>query len=122
LRAKEGYMLDLLKKTLFSTRLMAVLFIVFATAMGAGTFVESWYSTETARIYIYNATWFEAIMVFFVINFSGNIFRYKLLQWKKWPVLVLHLSWILIIIGAFVTRYISYEGRMPIREGNAEKV
>lgn len=115
-------MFSLLKKTLFSTKLMAVLFLAFATAMAMGTFVESWYSTETARIYIYNATWFEVIMVFFVINFTGNIFRYKLLQWKKWPVLVLHLSWILIIIGAFVTRYISYEGMMPIREGDSEKV
>jgi len=115
-------MLDLLKKTLFSTKLMAVLFLLFAAAMGIGTFIESWYSTETARIYIYNATWFEAIMVFFVINFMGNIYRYKLLQWKKWPVLVLHLSWILIIVGAFVTRYISFEGMMPIREGNSENV
>ena len=99
---------------------MAVLFLLFATAMAIGTFVESWYSTETARIYIYNATWFEAIMVFFVINFTGNIFRYKLLSWKKWPVFVLHISWILIILGAFVTRYISYEGMMPIREGASE--
>ncbi len=113
-------MIDIIKKTLFSTRLMAVLFLVFAAAMDMGTFVESWYSTETARIYIYNATWFEAIMVFFVINFVGNIFRYKLLRWKKWPVLLLHLSWILIIVGAFVTRYISYEGVMPIREGASE--
>lgn len=113
-------MIDLLKKTLFSTRLMAVLFLVFAAAMAVGTFVESWYSTETARIYIYNATWFEAIMVFFMINFIGNIFRYQLVSWKKWPVLTLHLSWILIIIGAFVTRYIGYEGIMPIREGNSE--
>ncbi len=99
---------------------MAVLFLVFAAAMGVGTFIESAYSTETARIYIYNATWFEAIMVFFVINFAGNIYRYKLLSWKKWPILILHLSWILIIIGAFVTRYISYEGMMPIREGATE--
>ncbi|MBS9462124.1 cytochrome c biogenesis protein CcsA [Flagellimonas sp. 389] len=113
-------MIELLKKTLFSTRLMAVLFLVFATAMAVGTFVETWYSTETARIYIYNATWFEAIMVFFVINFIGNMFRYKLFTFKKWPVLTLHLSWILIIVGAFVTRYISYEGMMPIREGNSE--
>ena len=61
-------------------------------------------------------------MVFFVINFTGNIFRYNLLQWKKWPVLVLHLSWILIIIGAGVTRYLGFEGMMPIREGETEKV
>ena len=115
-------MQDLLKKTLFSTRLMAVLFLIFATAMAFGTFIESWYSTETARIWIYNAWWFEAIMAFFLINFIGNIKRYKLLRREKWAVLTLHLSWILIIIGAFITRYISYEGMMPIREGSTENV
>ena len=113
-------MIDFLKKTLFSTRLMAILFLVFAAALGIGTFVESIYSTSTARIYIYNATWFEAIMLFFVINFIGNMYKYRLLQWKKWPVLLLHLSWTLIILGAFVTRYISFEGMMPIREGATE--
>lgn len=115
-------MTDLLKKFFFSTRLTAILFIVFAAAMGFGTFIESKYSTETARIWIYNAWWFEAIMVFFVINFFGNIYRYRLLRWEKWPVLTLHLSWILIIVGAFITRYISFEGMMPIREGETEKV
>ena len=115
-------MIELLKKIFFSTRLTAVLFIVFATAMAFGTFIESWYSTETARIWIYNTTWFEAIMVFFVINFVGNIARYNLLRKEKWAVLILHLSWILIILGAFVTRYISFEGMMPIREGNTENV
>ena len=115
-------MIETLKKILFSTRLMSVLFIAFATAMAFGTFIESWYSTETARIWIYNATWFEAMMVFFVINFAGNIKRYGLFKLKKWPVLLLHISWILIILGAFVTRYISYEGMMPIREGETEKI
>ena len=61
-------------------------------------------------------------MVFFVITFVGNMFRYRLLRWEKWPVLTLHLSWVLIIIGAFVTRYISFEGMMPIREGKTENV
>ena len=115
-------MVSKLKNILFSTRLTAVLFLVFATAMAFGTFIESKYSTSTARIWIYNTWWFEAIMGIFVLNFVGNISRYRLLRWKKWPVLVLHLSWILIIVGAFVTRYISYEGRMPIREGKAERV
>ena len=105
---------------LFSTRLMAFLFIVFAVAMGIGTFIESAYNTDTARIWIYNAWWFEVIMVFFVINFAGNIKRYQLHKREKWPTLLLHLSFIFILIGAFVTRYISYEGMMPIREGESE--
>lgn len=102
---------------LFSTRLMAVLFIVFAAAMAAGTFIEDKYNTDTARILIYNAWWFEAIMVFFLINFIGNIKRYNLLRKKRFSTLILHLSFIFIILGAFITRYISYEGVMPIKEG-----
>ena len=102
---------------LFSTRIMAVLFIVFAVAMAMGTFIESWYSIETARILIYNTWWFEGIMLVLLINFLGNISRYQLYKKEKWSTLVLHLSFILILIGAFVTRYISYEGIMPIREG-----
>ena len=112
--------MDVAKKLLsilFSTRLTSVLFIMFSVAMGVGTFVESAHDTATARIWIYNAWWFELMMVFFVINFSGNIKRYRLLQWNKWPLLLLHASWILIIVGAGVTRYIGYEGVMPIREG-----
>jgi cytochrome c-type biogenesis protein CcsB len=107
---------------LFSTRLMAILFLSFSIAMGVGTFVESKYNTDTARIWVYNAWWFEAIMLFFMINFIGNIKRYNLLRKEKWATLMLHLSFILIIAGAFITRYISYEGMMPIREGETEKI
>ncbi|MDI6049667.1 cytochrome c biogenesis protein CcsA [Flavobacterium sp. XS2P24] len=105
---------------LFSTRLMAFLFIVYAVSMATGTFIESKYNTDTAKILIYNSWWFEAIHVFFMINFIGNIKRYQLLKKEKWATLLLHLSFIFIIAGAFVTRYISYEGMMPIREGAAE--
>jgi cytochrome c-type biogenesis protein CcsB len=102
---------------LFSTRLMAVLFLGFAIAMATGTFIESKYNTDTARIWIYNSWWFEGIMLFFMINFLGNIKRYQLYKREKWPTLLLHLSFVLIIAGAFITRYISYEGMMRIREG-----
>ena len=61
---------------LFSTRLTALFFILYPTAMAFGTFIESWYSTDTAKILIYNAWWFELIMVFMAINFFGNIFRF----------------------------------------------
>ncbi|AYN03637.1 cytochrome c biogenesis protein CcsA [Flavobacterium sp. 140616W15] len=105
---------------LFSTRLMAVLFLTFAIAMGVGTFIESKYNTDTARIFIYNSWWFEVIMVFFLINFFGNIKRYQLHKKEKWATLLLHLAFIFILLGAFITRYISYEGMMPIREGATE--
>ena len=96
---------------------MAVLFFLYAAAMGIATFIENDYGTQTSKALVYNAWWFEAIMLFFVINFFGNIFRYKLLRKEKWPVLLFHVSFLLILIGAGITRYIGYEGLMLIKEG-----
>ncbi|RNC86461.1 MAG: cytochrome C biogenesis protein [Winogradskyella sp.] len=113
---------------LFSTRLTAVLFIVFAVSMAVGTFLDSPLAgnptdaspTPYSRQLVYNTWWFEAIMVFFVINFVGNIFRFRLWRKEKWATLTLHLSFIFILVGAFITRYIGYEGAMAIREGATE--
>ena len=103
---------------LVSNRLTAILFITFSAAMGIGTFIESMHGTDAARILVYNAFWFEIMMILFLINFIFNIKRYNLLSRPKFGILLMHLSWILIIIGAGVTRYIGHEGVMPIREGN----
>tara|TARA_Y100000034_G_scaffold100570_1_gene124174 strand:+ start:104352 stop:107441 length:3090 start_codon:yes stop_codon:yes gene_type:complete len=96
---------------------MAVLFFAFAIAMGIATFIENDFGTQTAKALIYNSWWFEGIMGLFVINFTGNIFRYRLLRKEKWPVLMFHLAFIFIILGAAITRYVGYEGIMLINEG-----
>ena len=116
-------MLKKLSNILFSTRLTAILFIVFAAAMATGTFLDANQETSPTpytRELIYNAWWFEAIMLFFVINFIGNIVRYKLYKKEKWATLTLHIAFIFIILGAFVTRYFGFEGMMSIREGATE--
>ena len=104
---------------LYSTRLMAILFILFATAMGVATFIENDFGTQTSKALVYNTWWFEAIMFFFVINFFGNIFRYRLYKKEKWPVLMFHLAFLFVLIGAGITRYIGYEGIMLINEGES---
>ncbi len=111
-----------LSQILFSTRLMALLFIAFAVAMATGTFLDADAGTSPtaySRTLVYNTWWFEGIMVLFVINFSGNIFRYRLIQNKKWSTLLLHLSFVLILIGAGVSRYTGFEGMLPINEGQS---
>ncbi|MCF6306860.1 MAG: cytochrome c biogenesis protein CcsA [Flavobacteriaceae bacterium] len=116
-------MLKKLFSILFSTRLTSILFIVFAVAMATGTFMDASADTSPtpySRELIYNTKWFEAIMGLFMINFIGNISKYRLLRKEKWATLTIHLSFILIILGAFVTRYISFEGMMHIREGATE--
>ena len=111
-------MVEKIISLLVSNRLTAILFITFSVSMGVGTFIESMHGTDSARILVYNAFWFEIMMILFLINFIFNIKRYNLLSRPKLGILLMHLSWILIIIGAGVTRYIGNEGVMPIREGN----
>ncbi len=116
-------MLKKITNFLFSTRFTAVLFLVFAGAMIAGTFLDAGQKTSPTpytRTLIYNAWWFEAIFVFFIINFAGNIFKYKLYKKEKWATFILHLAFVFIILGAFITRYTSFEGVMAIREGATE--
>ena len=102
---------------LFSTRLTGVLFIIFAASMAIATFIENDYGTQTAKAVVFNSWWFELIFLVFIINFSGNIKKYNLLRKEKFSVLLFHLAFVFIMLGAVVTRYISFEGMMPIYEG-----
>ena len=107
---------------LFSTRLTTVLLFVFAYAIGAATFIENEFDTTTARIDIFRSKWLELILFLLMINFLGNIKKYNMISQKKWQSLVFHLAFVVIIIGAGVTRYFGYEGMMPIREGQTTNV
>lgn len=91
--------------------------LVFLGAIGWATFLESMYDTQTAKIIIYNAGWFEALLVYLGLNLIANIFRYKMYHREKIAMFMFHLSFIVILIGAGITRYFSFEGLMLIREG-----
>lgn len=104
-------------RAFFSMRMMALAMIVFLVAIGAATMIESAYDIQTAKIIIYNALWFEVLLVYLGMNLIANIFRYKMLRREKVAMLTFHLSFIVILIGAGVTRYFSFEGMMIIREG-----
>ena len=67
----------------YSTRITAVLFIIYSTAMGVATFIENDYGTQTAKALVYNAWWFEAIMVFFVNKFLWKHFSVPIIEKRK---------------------------------------
>lgn len=101
---------------------MALLIAVYAVAMGYATFVENDYGTIASKAVVYNTLWFEVVQVLLALNFIGNIFRFKLMRKEKLPVLLFHFAFLIILVGAMITRYISYEGQMPIREGQSSNL
>lgn len=100
-----------------STKVSFLLIIAFAGAMAVATFIENDHGTAVARQLVYEAWWFEVIMVWLAINFIAHIKDYKLFTRKRWPLGVFHIAFVLMILGAGVTRYFSNEGIIHIREG-----
>ncbi|HKJ42089.1 MAG TPA: cytochrome c biogenesis protein CcsA [Sunxiuqinia sp.] len=104
---------------LVSTSFMGFLLLVFAFSMAVATFIESSYGTPAAKALVYNATWFEVLFLLMGINLLYNYVRYRQYTKKKFTMGLFHLAFIVIVIGAAITRFISYEGVMHIREGNS---
>lgn len=106
-----------LEKFFFSTKTMTVLLFVFAGSMAVATFVENDYDTPTAKMLIYNAKWFEILILWIIIVFIYNIKTYQLTKREKLPILIFHIAFILMFLGGAITRYWAFEGQMPIKEG-----
>ena len=100
-------------------QLMSTLILLFAFSIGYATFIENDFGRTSAKALIYNAWWFEMIFVLLTYALINNLIKYKLFRIEKIAALTFHLSFILILIGAGITRYISYEGMMHIREGES---
>ncbi|MFA6196595.1 MAG: cytochrome c biogenesis protein CcsA [Sulfurimonas sp.] len=107
---------------LSSMKTMAVLMLIFAMACGYATFVENDYGTMTAKAEIYNALWFEILLGFLTLNLILNIVNFKMYTPKKAPLFIFHMAFIVILIGAAITRYVGFEGSMHIREGESSSV
>lgn len=102
---------------LFSMLTSSCLLVVFAIAIAYATFIENDYGTQTAQILIYKSTWFEILLFLTAINLIGGLFYYKAFKLKRWSMVLFHLAFIIILAGAGITRFFSYEGSIHIREG-----
>ncbi|HEY9190601.1 MAG TPA: cytochrome c biogenesis protein CcsA [Sulfurovum sp.] len=103
-------------KYIFSMKMAVFMLFAFGALVGAATFIENDYGTQTARALIYKAQWFEVFLAYFVAILVYNIIKYKSYKTKP-AVFLFHFSFLVIALGALVTRYVGYEGIMHIREG-----
>jgi len=102
--------------------LMGILLVVLIVVLALATFIESGYGTETAWAVVYGTHWFELLLILIGLNITGSIIVNKTYRRSKITVFVFHLAFVVILIGAGITRFISYEGLMHIREGATSSV
>ena len=102
-----------------SLPVMTFLFITIAFTLAIATFVESSYGTPAARSLVYNTHWFEALWALFAFNLISNLFTYKLLNRRRFTIGLFHVAFLVMLVGAAVTRWFGYEGTMHIRENDS---
>ncbi len=105
---------------IISMKLMIVLTAVYAIVIAVATFIENDYGTETAWALVFKTKWFEVLQIILAINLIGNIIRFKIYKLKKMPSFIFHVGFLVVLLGAAMTRYMGYEGVMHIREGVSE--
>ncbi|CAA6803136.1 MAG: Putative cytochrome C-type biogenesis protein [uncultured Sulfurovum sp.] len=105
-------------KHIFSMKVAVLVLFLFGAIVGGATFIENDYGTQTARALIYNAQWFEFFLLYFILLLLYNMIKHK--SYKSKPsVFIFHTAFLVIAIGAAITRYVGYEGVMHIREGDS---
>ncbi|MGM0533567.1 MAG: cytochrome c biogenesis protein CcsA [Campylobacterota bacterium] len=104
-----------LLRLFFSFYTTITLLAILAIGAAVATFVENDFGAETAKALVYSARWYEIVLTLTTVNMIGGMYRYKM--WRRRGMFLIHGAFVVIFIGAAMTRYFGYEGMMPIREG-----
>ena len=92
----------------------AVLVLVLVTA----TLLEKLYGTSFAVDNIYASPWFVALWVLMAVSSAVYLCRRKL--FRRVPACLLHVSFLLILVGALVTHLFGMQGAVHLRQDSAE--
>ncbi|MBQ7179763.1 MAG: cytochrome c biogenesis protein CcsA [Bacteroidaceae bacterium] len=84
-------------------------------AIAAATVIEDIHGSETARRLIYGALWFKLLWA--AIAVAGGYWLYVRRLWRRFPVFMLHLSFIIILLGALMTSLTGKKGTIHLRQG-----
>ncbi len=115
-------MLDRLTKALSSYKTMVFLFIGYAVLLAVATVMEKLYGTPAAKTIIYHSPLLFIWQFLLVLNFIFISIKRQLYQRKRWSALLLHLAFVVILLGATLTFVFGKEGVMHLREGEISNI
>lgn len=95
--------------------LVSVLVIVLVAVLATGTVIEMLHGSEYALSHFYGAWWFVALWALVAIGMVVMLAQGR--SWKRPSVCVLHLSILLILLGALLTMLTGQHGRMMLEPG-----
>ena len=102
-------------KASVSSKLPLILVIFLVIAIAVATVLENRYGTHYALQHVYGAWWFVCLWA--MLALAGCWLMYKRKMWKQPSVMLLHLSFLVILLGALATYLTSHKGMVHLREG-----
>ncbi len=110
-------LMNTVERILSSYLTTIVLLLLYATGLAAATFIEKHHGTDVARSLIYYSPVFFILQLLLVFNFLATTAKHKYLKLRKWPYVLVHFSFVIIMAGALTTFLFGQEGTLHIREG-----
>lgn len=106
-----------IKRILSSYKTSVVLLIIYAVILAAATFVEKYHGTDAAKALIYYSPLFMFLHFLMVLNFIFIVFKHKLFNKSRLGLLLVHFSFIIILLGALFSHLTAKEGYIHLRAG-----
>ena len=108
-------------KLFCSVYVTLILLAIYGILCAIATFIEAdaAYGTQAAQDLIYRTALFNIVHFLLLLNLIGVFIDRKVWKSKKYYSIILHVSFIVILLGAAITRFFGFEGMVHIREGGS---
>ena len=106
-------------RTSVPSKLPFILVFFLVIAIAVATVLENRFDTHYAMQHVYGAWWFIGLWA--ILALAGCWLIYKKKMWRQPSVFLLHLSFLIILIGALTTHITSHRGMVHLREGETSR-
>jgi cytochrome c-type biogenesis protein CcsB len=107
-----------IEKAICSYYTTIVLLAIYALGLALATLIEKYAGTEMAKALIYYSPLFFLLQFLLAVNFAAVAWKHRLLQMRRWGFATVHLSFIIILLGAMISHIFGKEGVLHLREGD----
>ena len=100
-----------------SVKMTVVLLVLGVVVMAFGTFLESLEDAAVAKATVYKTFWFDTFLVLIAVNLAAAVINRLPLKRHQLAFAVTHASIIVLMLGAWMSRSMGYEGQLAVVEG-----
>ena len=104
-------------KILSSYKTAIALLLIYASGLAIATFMEKYWGVSVAQAFIYYSPLLFLVYLLLATNFILSTIKHRLINKKRPGFVLVHLAFLIILLGALITHLSGKEGVIHLREG-----